>query len=65
MNWVLGARDWRLGNEEWGMELGGWGMETGGWGDGSLPVCQITRLLPYDYISPGTGLFDVSLQLET
>lgn len=61
MNWVLGARDWRLGNKEWGMELGGWGMETGGWGDGSL----LTRLLPYDYIPPGTGLFDVSLQLET
>lgn len=51
VNWVLGARDWRLGN--------------GDWGERSLPACQITRLLPYDYIPPGTGLFDVSLQLET
>lgn len=50
-------------NGEWNWEAGEW--KLGGWGDGSLPVCQITRLLPYDYISPGTGLFDVSLQLET
>ena len=58
VNWVLGPRDWRLGNKEWGMELGDWGER-------SLPACQITRLLPYDYIPPGTGFFDVSLQLET
>lgn len=62
MNWVLGARDWRLGNKEWGMELG---LGNGDWGEQSLPACQITRLLPYDYIPPGTGLFDVTLQLET
>lgn len=60
VNWVLGARDWGLGNKEWGMELGGWGKETGASG-----LFQSARLLPYDHISPGTGLFDVSLQLET
>ena len=51
VNWVLGARDWRL--------------EIGDWGERSLPACQITRLLPYDHIPPGTGLFDVTFQLET
>lgn len=51
VNWVMGPRDWRLGN--------------GDRGERSLPACQITILLPYDYIPPGTGFFDVSLQLET
>lgn len=60
VNWVLGARNWRLGNKEWGMELGDWGMETGASG-----LFQPARLLPYDYIPPGTGLFDVTFQLET
>ena len=53
VNWVLEARDWRLG-------AGGWGMETG-----ASSLFQPARLLPYDYIPPGTGLFDVTFQLET
>lgn len=53
MNWVLGARDWRLGNKEWGMELG------------RAVSSSLPDLLPYDYIPPGAGLFDVTLQLET
>lgn len=65
VNWVLGARDWRLGDKEWGMGNGTGRLGNGDWGERSLPACQITRLLPYDYIPPGAGLFDVSLQLET
>lgn len=53
VNWVLGARDWRLGNKEWGMELG------------RAVSSSLPDLLPYDYIPPGAGLFDVTLQLET
>ena len=53
VNWLLGARDWRL-------ETGDWRLETRASG-----LFQPARLLPYDYIPPGTGLFDVSLQLET
>lgn len=53
VNWVLGARDWRLG-------AGGLGN-----GAGASGLFQPARLLPYDYIPPGTGLFDVTFQLET
>lgn len=55
VNWVLG-----LGTGDWGIKNGEWS-----WGERSLPACQITRLLPYDYIPPGAGLFDVTFQLET
>lgn len=47
------------------MKNGEWRLGNGDWGEQSLPACQITRLLPYDYIPPGAGLFDVTLQLET
>lgn len=47
------------------METGDWGVGNGDWGERSLPACQITRLLPYDHIPPGTGLLDVTFQLET
>ena len=50
---------------DWGMETGDWGVGNGDWGERSLPACQITRLLPYDHIPPGTGLLDVTFQLET
>ena len=43
-------------NGEWNGRLG-----NGDWGERSL----LTRLLPYDYIPPGTSLFDVTFQLET